>query len=124
MAKLKIKLEKPDKRDIDPVRSKIEYRERNDARKSRKDQYEEDTIVEDKSDQDMMLKMMGITGFGTTKGKKVQGTDCYGIRKVSKPEYRQYMNRKKGFNRPLSPTREDKKAHRLHKKEEKGEEDK
>ena len=52
-----------------------------------------------------MQKMMGFTKFKTTKQTKVPGNDWYGVRKEKKTEYRQYMNRVGGFNRPLSPSR-------------------
>uniref|UniRef100_A0A0N5AVV7 U4/U6.U5 small nuclear ribonucleoprotein 27 kDa protein n=1 Tax=Syphacia muris TaxID=451379 RepID=A0A0N5AVV7_9BILA len=46
-------------------------------------------------------KVMGFTGFNTTKNKKVPGNH-EGAVKINKPRrYRQYMNRKGGFNRPL-----------------------
>uniref|UniRef100_A0AC34FW36 U4/U6.U5 small nuclear ribonucleoprotein 27 kDa protein n=1 Tax=Panagrolaimus sp. ES5 TaxID=591445 RepID=A0AC34FW36_9BILA len=51
--------------------------------------------------EDDMMKMMGFGGFDTTKNKKVEG-NMDGIAKVNKPrKFRQYMNRKGGFNRPL-----------------------
>ena len=63
-----------------------------------------------KADEDpeeaMMRKVMGFAGFRTTKNTKVPGNDVYGVRKEKKTEYRQYMNRVGGFNRPLSPSRE------------------
>ncbi|VDK50004.1 unnamed protein product, partial [Anisakis simplex] len=48
-----------------------------------------------------IAKMMGFVSFSTTKNKKVTGnTD--GVVMINKPRrYRQYMNRKGGFNRPL-----------------------
>ncbi|KJZ71873.1 hypothetical protein HIM_08718 [Hirsutella minnesotensis 3608] len=52
-----------------------------------------------------MQAMMGFGGFGTTKGKKIAGNDVGAVRKEKKTEYRQYMNRQGGFNRPLSPSR-------------------
>ncbi|KAJ6438294.1 U4/U6.U5 tri-snRNP-associated protein 3 [Purpureocillium lavendulum] len=52
-----------------------------------------------------MQAMLGFGGFGTTKGKKIAGNDVGGVRKEKKSEYRQYMNRQGGFNRPLSPSR-------------------
>ena len=52
-----------------------------------------------------MQKMMGFTKFKTTKQTKVPGNDWYGVYKGKKTEYRQYMNRVGGFNRPLSPSR-------------------
>ncbi|KAI8985825.1 hypothetical protein BDB01DRAFT_721084, partial [Pilobolus umbonatus] len=46
-----------------------------------------------------MRKLMGFAGFDTTKGKKVAGADVSGA-KIRKPiKYRQYMNRRGGFNR-------------------------
>lgn len=52
------------------------------------------------SEEDLM-KQMGFAGFDTTKNKKVPG-NVDGNAKVNKRrKYRQYMNRKGGFNRPL-----------------------
>ncbi|KAF1586462.1 UNVERIFIED_CONTAM: U4/U6.U5 small nuclear ribonucleoprotein 27 kDa protein, partial [Eudyptes robustus] len=48
-----------------------------------------------------LMKQMGFAGFDTTKNKKVEG-NVGGAAKVHKVrKYRQYMNRKGGFNRPL-----------------------
>ncbi|EJT51322.1 hypothetical protein A1Q1_07503 [Trichosporon asahii var. asahii CBS 2479] len=48
-----------------------------------------------------MAAMMGFGGFGTTKGAEVEGNDV-GMAKVNKKRtWRQYMNRRGGFNRPL-----------------------
>lgn len=52
-----------------------------------------------------MRRAMGFTGFKSTKNTKVKGNNVYGIRKAKTTEYRQYMNRVGGFNRPLSPSR-------------------
>jgi U4/U6.U5 tri-snRNP-associated protein 3 len=64
---------------------------------------DEDIVIEEDDD---MAAMMGFGGFGTTHQKKVAGNDVYAVRKEKKTEYRQYMNRVGGFNRPLSPPRE------------------
>lgn len=53
----------------------------------------------------MMRRSMGFSRFRSTKNTKVPGNDIYGVRKEKKIEYRQYMNRPGGFNRPLSPSR-------------------
>lgn len=66
---------------------------------------EDDIVVEDDG-MAAMQAMMGFGGFGTTHQKKVPGNDVGAVRKEKKTEYRQYMNRVGGFNRPLSPTRE------------------
>lgn len=48
-----------------------------------------------------MQKLMGFESFDTTKNKKV-ADNVDGMAKINKPrKYRQYMNRKGGFNRPL-----------------------
>lgn len=62
--------------------------------------------IQDADDPDAIMKqVMGFGGFRTTKNTKVPGNQIYGVRKEKKTEYRQYMNRVGGFNRPLSPSR-------------------
>ncbi|KAF7993167.1 hypothetical protein HCN44_006227 [Aphidius gifuensis] len=51
-------------------------------------------------EQEMMMTM-GFCGFDSTKGKKVDGNDAGAVHVILKRKYRQYMNRKGGFNRPL-----------------------
>ncbi|KAI0470821.1 hypothetical protein GGR56DRAFT_657772 [Xylariaceae sp. FL0804] len=60
---------------------------------------------DDDDEMSAMQAMMGFGDFGSTKGKKVVGNNAGGVRKEKKTEYRQYMNRVGGFNRPLSPSR-------------------
>ncbi|KYQ49929.1 U4/U6.U5 small nuclear ribonucleoprotein 27 kDa protein [Trachymyrmex zeteki] len=48
-----------------------------------------------------MMRIMGFCDFDTTKGKKVDGNDVGAVHVILKRKYRQYMNRKGGFNRPL-----------------------
>ncbi|NP_001191647.1 RNA binding protein yantar [Aplysia californica] len=48
-----------------------------------------------------MMKLMGFVTFDTTKGKKVDGNDVSAVNLQRKRRYRQYMNRRGGFNRPL-----------------------
>jgi len=63
------------------------------------------TTVSDEDDEDSLLrKMMGFSTFKSTQNTKVPGNNVYGVRKEKKTEYRQYMNRVGGFNRPLSPS--------------------
>ena len=52
-------------------------------------------------DEQEMMKMMGFCSFDSTKGKKVAGNDAGSVHVILKRKYRQYMNRKGGFNRPL-----------------------
>eukprot|EP00090_Calanus_glacialis_P015763 TRINITY_DN2483_c0_g1_i1.p2 TRINITY_DN2483_c0_g1~~TRINITY_DN2483_c0_g1_i1.p2 ORF type:complete len:141 (-),score=56.05 TRINITY_DN2483_c0_g1_i1:86-508(-) len=48
-----------------------------------------------------MMKIMGFGGFDTTKNKKVTDNVHGDVHVLVKRKYRQYMNRKGGFNRPL-----------------------
>ncbi|KAF9912952.1 U4/U6.U5 small nuclear ribonucleoprotein [Linnemannia zychae] len=48
-----------------------------------------------------MMATMGFGGFDSTKGKKVAGADVSGVDIKKQRQYRQYMNRRGGFNRPL-----------------------
>ncbi|KAI6181652.1 U4/U6.U5 small nuclear ribonucleoprotein 27 kDa protein [Aphelenchoides besseyi] len=67
-------------------------------RKSEKNKIDLETVVVDEEE---MMRQMGFAGFDTTKNKKVEG-NIDGVTKVNKSrKYRQYMNRKGGFNRPL-----------------------
>ncbi|KAK5627431.1 hypothetical protein RRF57_003146 [Xylaria bambusicola] len=66
---------------------------------------EDDDIAVEDDGMSAMQAMMGFGGFGTTKGQKVAGNNAGAVYKAKKTEYRQYMNRVGGFNRPLSPGR-------------------
>ncbi|KAG0001166.1 U4/U6.U5 small nuclear ribonucleoprotein, partial [Modicella reniformis] len=48
-----------------------------------------------------MMVLMGFGGFDSTKGKHVAGADVSGADIKKQRQYRQYMNRRGGFNRPL-----------------------
>ncbi|KAG6329729.1 hypothetical protein ID866_9357 [Astraeus odoratus] len=53
------------------------------------------------NDDEDMMAVMGLSGFGSTKGKHVEGNQ-EGTANVKKMRtWRQYMNRRGGFNRPL-----------------------
>lgn len=52
-------------------------------------------------DEQELMRVMGFSGFDTTKDKQVVGNDIYSANICKKRRYRQYMNRKGGFNRPL-----------------------
>jgi len=82
-----------------------EPREEHDADAMDQDEEDEDELVVEDDGLDAMQAMMGFGGFGTTKNTKVIGNNTGGVRKEKKTEYRQYMNRVGGFNRPLSPGR-------------------
>ncbi|KAI0374956.1 DUF1777-domain-containing protein [Pilatotrama ljubarskyi] len=63
---------------------------------------EEGEAMEATNDDDAaMMALMGLTGFGSTKGKHVDGNQ-EGAANIKKMRtWRQYMNRRGGFNRPL-----------------------
>ncbi|RMJ07467.1 hypothetical protein CDV36_012932 [Fusarium kuroshium] len=71
----------------------------------RDDAAEGDEMDAEDDEMAAMQAMMGFGGFGTTKNKKVVGNNVGAVAKEKKTEYRQYMNRQGGFNRPLSPSR-------------------
>ena len=51
----------------------------------------------------MMAEMMGFSAFDSTAGKDVGDPRCKmeAVKKKAQRKYRQYMNRRGGFNRPL-----------------------
>ncbi|KAK7014978.1 U4/U6.U5 small nuclear ribonucleoprotein [Favolaschia claudopus] len=62
---------------------------------------EEGEEVDMEDDEASMMAMMGMSGFGTTKGRHIEGNQ-EGAASVKKQRtWRQYMNRRGGFNRPL-----------------------
>ncbi|ORM41207.1 U4/U6.U5 small nuclear ribonucleoprotein 27 kDa protein [Babesia sp. Xinjiang] len=72
-----------------------------------RDREEEVTVNTEREpldEESLLLKSMGFTEFSTTKNKQHLDTDVSGVAQRSKRQYRQYMNRRGGFNRPLSPT--------------------
>ncbi|KAK0930890.1 hypothetical protein LTR29_016603 [Friedmanniomyces endolithicus] len=63
-------------------------------------------LLEGEDEEAFLARIMGFPSFRSTKNTKVPGNERnYAVSKVKKAEYRQYMNRVGGFNRPLSPTR-------------------
>lgn len=61
--------------------------------------------LEGLDEDEQMQKLLGFGGFGSTKGKAVEDNQSTAARggaaKNKARKYRQYMNRKSGFNRPL-----------------------
>ena len=77
-----------------------------DSQRAPKDEMDMDIDAEGTEGDDidnLMRKYMGFSRFRSTKNTQVPGNDIYGVRKEKKTQYRQYMNRTGGFNRPLSP---------------------
>ena len=72
----------------------------------------QETIIEVKPEElegldqeEQMRRLLGFNGFGSTKGEAVDDNQSTAARggaaKNKARKYRQYMNRKSGFNRPL-----------------------
>ncbi|XP_056602018.1 U4/U6.U5 small nuclear ribonucleoprotein 27 kDa protein [Triplophysa dalaica] len=59
--------------------------------------------MEGKTEEEIeMMKTMGFGSFDTSKGKRKEGSiGAFAVNVSQKRKYRQYMNRKGGFNRPL-----------------------
>mmetsp|Transcript_9645 Transcript_9645/g.24029 ORF Transcript_9645/g.24029 Transcript_9645/m.24029 type:complete len:167 (+) Transcript_9645:83-583(+) len=61
--------------------------------------------LEGLDEEEQMRKLLGFNGFGSTKGEAVEDNQSTAARggaaKNKARKYRQYMNRKSGFNRPL-----------------------
>ncbi|KAF8481528.1 U4/U6.U5 small nuclear ribonucleoprotein 27 kDa protein, partial [Gautieria morchelliformis] len=55
----------------------------------------------DAGDESDMMALMGFGGFDSTKGKPVQGNQEGAVNIKKQRTWRQYMNRRGGFNRPL-----------------------
>ncbi|XP_043546815.1 U4/U6.U5 small nuclear ribonucleoprotein 27 kDa protein-like [Chiloscyllium plagiosum] len=68
-----------------------------------KDREISEADMEGKTEEEIeLLRVMGFDAFDTTKGKKLEGSvNAYAVNVQQKRKYRQYMNRKGGFNRPL-----------------------
>lgn len=89
--------------DVDSDSSKKLKNDRSTKSKTVEPQEEEEILVEEDG-LSMMKAIMGFSNFATTHQKKVPGNNVSAVRKEKKTEYRQYMNRVGGFNRPLSPS--------------------
>lgn len=55
----------------------------------------------DMPEDQMLVKMMGFSAFDSTQGKDHSASDLSDVKRATKRQYRQYMNRRGGFNRPL-----------------------
>eukprot|EP00794_Sanderia_malayensis_P005310 gene5310-5979_t len=93
-------------RDRDRGERDKDRRDRNSDRFEKREEVSSDKKVSDDMsasfDEEMMQKVMGFGGFDSTKGKHVEGQMEGVTTKVARPKkYRQYMNRRGGFNRPL-----------------------
>ena len=54
------------------------------------------------TEEEQLQQLLGFSGFDSSKGKAVENNDVGAVKIAAKREYRQYMNRKGAFNKPLS----------------------
>ena len=79
--------------------SRDETEEKKRSIDKQEEQQQEEEVDPNEDEETKMMRLMGFGNFDTTKEKHVPGTDISGA-KVRKPlKYRQYMNRRGGFNR-------------------------
>jgi hypothetical protein len=92
----------------DKQQKKLEKKEK---KKAKKQKTKEELLKEldPNSEEYMMLKMGFPVGFDSTKGKQVEGADVSYARIRTARQYRQYMNRRGGFNKLLDPEHSGKK---------------
>ncbi|KAF6106369.1 small nuclear ribonucleoprotein U4/U6.U5 subunit 27 [Phyllostomus discolor] len=94
-------------RSTSPSPSRLKERRDEEKKEAKETKSKERQITEEdlegKTEEEIeMMKLMGFASFDSTKGKKVDGSvNAYAINVSQKRKYRQYMNRKGGFNRPL-----------------------
>lgn len=94
-------------RSTSPSPSRLKERRDEEKKETKEIKNKERQITEEdlegKTEEEIeMMKLMGFASFDSTKGKKVDGSvNAYAINVSQKRKYRQYMNRKGGFNRPL-----------------------
>jgi len=62
---------------------------------------EEPEYIEADGEEENTMAAMGFGGFGTTKGRSVLGNQEGAVDIKKQRTWRQYMNRRGGFNRPL-----------------------
>ncbi|XP_064421601.1 U4/U6.U5 small nuclear ribonucleoprotein 27 kDa protein isoform X1 [Latimeria chalumnae] len=89
---------------LSPSRQKDgEKKDSKDSKSAVKEHHISEEDMEGKTEEEIeMMKLMGFSSFDTTKGKKIDGSvNAYAVNVSQKRKYRQYMNRKGGFNRPL-----------------------
>ncbi|XP_061622601.1 U4/U6.U5 small nuclear ribonucleoprotein 27 kDa protein isoform X1 [Phyllopteryx taeniolatus] len=87
---------------LSPVRQKDRREDERKEKSSKPIQISAEDMQGKTEEEIEMMKLMGFATFDSTKGKKSEGaTNAYAVNTTMKRKYRQYMNRKGGFNRPL-----------------------
>ncbi|XP_066570358.1 U4/U6.U5 small nuclear ribonucleoprotein 27 kDa protein [Amia ocellicauda] len=88
---------------LSPLRAKDRRDDdKTDSKPAKEHEISEEDLQGKTEDEIEMMKLMGFSTFDTTKGRKMDGSvNAFAVNVSQKRKYRQYMNRKGGFNRPL-----------------------
>eukprot|EP00931_Biecheleriopsis_adriatica_P009672 TRINITY_DN110741_c0_g1_i1.p1 TRINITY_DN110741_c0_g1~~TRINITY_DN110741_c0_g1_i1.p1 ORF type:complete len:162 (+),score=31.27 TRINITY_DN110741_c0_g1_i1:60-488(+) len=94
------------RKDRSPERKPAPKRGKSDSDSDSKSSDDEEEMKEfllstDMPEDQMLSKMMGFSAFDSSKGKDHGSSDLSDVKRATKRQYRQYMNRRGGFNRPL-----------------------
>eukprot|EP00540_Astrosyne_radiata_P019411 CAMPEP_0116843338 /NCGR_PEP_ID=MMETSP0418-20121206/12031_1 /TAXON_ID=1158023 /ORGANISM="Astrosyne radiata, Strain 13vi08-1A" /LENGTH=151 /DNA_ID=CAMNT_0004474077 /DNA_START=1 /DNA_END=453 /DNA_ORIENTATION=- len=110
MARLRAENE-AEERQLAVLEGKKQQQQQQKQRQERDLEGNQNTILLDPSEwegleeEEQMQRLLGFSGFGSTKGQAVQdnltSASLGAVSKNKARKYRQYMNRKGGFNRPL-----------------------
>eukprot|EP00933_Yihiella_yeosuensis_P056929 TRINITY_DN5638_c0_g1_i1.p1 TRINITY_DN5638_c0_g1~~TRINITY_DN5638_c0_g1_i1.p1 ORF type:complete len:149 (+),score=47.25 TRINITY_DN5638_c0_g1_i1:94-540(+) len=85
-----------------PKRARSESADSDESKSSDdEEEMKEFLLSTDMPEEQMLSKMMGFSAFDSSKGKDHATSDLSDVKRATKRQYRQYMNRRGGFNRPL-----------------------
>mmetsp|Transcript_12643 Transcript_12643/g.23815 ORF Transcript_12643/g.23815 Transcript_12643/m.23815 type:complete len:143 (-) Transcript_12643:153-581(-) len=84
-----------------PKRGRSESEDSESKSSDDEEEMKEFLLSTDMPEDQMLSKMMGFSAFDSSKGKDHSTSDLSDVKRATKRQYRQYMNRRGGFNRPL-----------------------
>eukprot|EP00440_Ansanella_granifera_P068599 gb/GFBE01074415.1/.p1 GENE.gb/GFBE01074415.1/~~gb/GFBE01074415.1/.p1 ORF type:complete len:144 (+),score=35.81 gb/GFBE01074415.1/:1-432(+) len=84
-----------------PKRGRSESEDSESKSSDDEEEMKEFLLSTDMPEDQMLSKMMGFSAFDSSKGKDHGSSDLSDVKRATKRQYRQYMNRRGGFNRPL-----------------------
>mmetsp|Transcript_50946 Transcript_50946/g.81320 ORF Transcript_50946/g.81320 Transcript_50946/m.81320 type:complete len:144 (+) Transcript_50946:82-513(+) len=93
--------EKSAERKPAPKRGRSESEDSGSKSSDDEEEMKEFLLSTDMPEDQMLSKMMGFSAFDSSKGRDHSTSDLSDVKRATKRQYRQYMNRRGGFNRPL-----------------------
>mmetsp|Transcript_119044 Transcript_119044/g.167340 ORF Transcript_119044/g.167340 Transcript_119044/m.167340 type:complete len:142 (+) Transcript_119044:80-505(+) len=84
-----------------PKRGRSESEDSESKSSDDEEEMKEFLLSTDMPEDQMLSKMMGFSAFDSSKGRDHSTSDLSDVKRATKRQYRQYMNRRGGFNRPL-----------------------